>query len=65
MKVRAKPIRCPGCSRFASRRAPECTGCESFRCVGCRRWVPWDDGADDDMPEHCAACWAAAHPEAA
>lgn len=32
-----------------------------FRCVGCRRLVPWCFGAADDMPLHCDDCWAEMH----
>lgn len=32
-----------------------------FRCVACHKWKPAKDDADDDLPYHCDACWAAAH----
>jgi hypothetical protein len=32
-----------------------------YRCVGCKRLVPWCFGAADDMPSHCDNCWAEAH----
>lgn len=51
--------RCPSCSRHAAR--SECTRCELYLCAGCSRWVSWNFGADDDMPEHCDDCWALAH----
>ena len=31
-----------------------------FVCAGCRRLMPYEDGAADDMPDHCARCWEAA-----
>jgi hypothetical protein len=32
-----------------------------YVCAVCRRTVPWSNGADDDMPDACDDCWAAAH----
>lgn len=37
----------------------------SYRCRGCRRRVPWCFGADDDAPDYCDDCWAAANAEGA
>ena len=34
----------------------------SFVCAGCKRRVPNEFGAADDMPDHCDDCWEAAHP---
>lgn len=34
---------------------------DSYVCAGCKRRVPNDFGAADDMPDHCDDCWAAAH----
>lgn len=39
-------------------------GCEEhqmFTCSGCGKLVPWADGADDDGPDVCSACWCAAN----
>jgi hypothetical protein len=33
-----------------------------YRCLKCRRYVPWCFGAADDKPELCDDCWAEAHP---
>lgn len=33
----------------------------SYVCVGCRRRVPNDFGAADNMPDHCDDCWYKAH----
>lgn len=35
---------------------PSCSGCERFFCEGCSRWVPWDDGADDEDAGLCDDC---------
>lgn len=35
--------------------------CQTFRCSGCRKFVPWCDGAADDQPEFCTPCWNKAH----
>jgi hypothetical protein len=40
-----------------------CERCRRYKCAGCQRWRPWSDGAADDMPDHCDACWAKAHTE--
>lgn len=32
-----------------------------YRCLWCRRDVPWCFGAADDMPEVCDDCWVVAH----
>jgi len=32
-----------------------------FRCFYCRRIVPNEFGAADDMPEACDDCWCAKH----
>ena len=39
--------------------APSCMRCEHFACAGCGRWVPWDDGCDDEHADLCDECWAA------
>ncbi len=43
--------------------AGECTPCHLFRCVMCGEMTPWGDGAADDMPESCNACWVKTHDE--
>lgn len=50
---------CLSCARHAH--GGECTRCELYLCAGCSRWVSWDLGAADDMPQHCDDCWALAH----
>jgi hypothetical protein len=34
-------------------------GCDgpTFFCSGCGKWVSWDKGVADDMPELCDDCW--------
>lgn len=61
--ARPKTVACP-CGE-AGLETDECEHCVAFRCADCRRWTPWDDSADDDMPDHCSDCWAEAHPEPA
>jgi hypothetical protein len=51
------PLHAPRCARHA----PQCGGV--YRCAGCRRLSGYCLGASDDMPDHCDACWCAAHPE--
>lgn len=58
-RVRRAGCPCPSCARHAAH--SECERCELFRCAGCAEWVGWDDGAADDMPEHCSRCWCDAH----
>lgn len=44
------------------------TGCSKhhrYKCKGCKNVYSWAFGCDDDMPDRCDNCWAAAHPEAA
>ncbi len=54
----ARPrIFCPLCAD----RPEGCEACERYTCAGCKRRRPWDDGAGDDMPGHCDACWARKH----
>jgi hypothetical protein len=36
--------------------APEAE--EVFECQGCKRVVPWSQGAADDHPELCDSCWS-------
>lgn len=33
----------------------------TWQCLWCRLWVPWSNGAGDDMPEVCDECWSVAH----
>jgi len=35
----------------------------TFRCATCGAVVGVEDGASDDMPESCSACWVKAHQE--
>jgi len=34
-----------------------------YWCPGCRSYVPWSDGADDDRPELCDNCWGRNHKQ--
>ncbi|MBD2386039.1 hypothetical protein [Cylindrospermum sp. FACHB-282] len=36
---------------------------ETFKCDKCDRLVPWQKGADNDMPNACDDCWAKAHSD--
>lgn len=38
-------------------------GGRTYVCAGCKKEVPWENGAADDMPNHCDDCWAEAHKE--
>ena len=37
------------------------TRCKLWRCVACKRWVPWCQGCSDDP--RCDACWCSAEQE--
>ena len=34
----------------------DCEG-RFYRCAGCGRMARWCNGAHDELPEHCDACW--------
>lgn len=42
-------------------RLEECNECRIFQCECCARFRPWSEGAADDQPDMCDACWAAVH----
>lgn len=69
MARRAKmtPIRTKSTMRtcLTDSHASGCGKCRLYKCVGCNRWVPWSNGAADDMPNHCDDCWSKAHKVAA
>jgi hypothetical protein len=33
-----------------------CKG-QRYTCRGCKRFVPYCFGADDELPNHCDDCW--------
>ena len=35
----------------------ECVTCRTYQCATCHKVTGWEDGADDDMPHSCSACW--------
>lgn len=47
------------------RKSDDDDGTRSFKCIGCGKLANYDEGGADDMPDHCADCWCAAHPEEA
>lgn len=61
-KVASAPPRC-SCGAVdanelvAAGQPAECSGCQTFRCSRCERWVSWDRGCADDMPGLCDDCW--------
>ncbi len=42
-----------------------CEACSKFRCSICRKLVPWDRGAADNMPSACDDCWFARYEKRA
>ncbi len=55
MKKAKKAKKCPRGHRLTG--VPnECVKCHTFLCTGCREWVDWTEGADDEHPDWCDSC---------
>ncbi len=49
-----------GINQIAENYNSSCVECV-YTCVGCQQVTPWENGASDDMPDHCDECWGKAH----